>query len=224
MVFIVVLDLKMCTDPERLAAGYGITEQWLKNIATYAIDDSAVDARTPPVILVGSHLDQVSSDREEQEAMFADVLQTLHDNPTLQGIMVNHVQDAFPIANLFNSTINQDTYEVMWQRILDISHLQSRWKKPVPSRLTDLQHELVRPKHQGVIVLTYEELLHVNRNLPMPLKEDEIKDFLQNLKLNGSFHRYNVHGNSPFVILQSQWTSFLDLFFFRVKSGYITFM
>ncbi|XP_069102888.1 uncharacterized protein [Argopecten irradians] len=206
MVFVVVFNVKMCIDPERSAAGYEITEQWLKNIATYAVDDSAVDARTPPVILVGSHLDQVSSDKEEQEAAFAHVLQTFHDNPTLQGIMVNHVQYAFPIANLDDSTINQDMYEVIWQRVLDISHLQSRWKKPIPARWTALQHELVRLKHQGRIFLTHGELLDVNRNLPVPLKEDEIKDFLQNLKLNGSFHCYNIHGDSPFVILQAQWT------------------
>ncbi|XP_069102408.1 uncharacterized protein [Argopecten irradians] len=206
MVFVVVFDVQMCTDPERSAAGYEITEQWLKNIATYAIDISAVDVRTPPVILVGSHLDQVSSDKEEQDATFAHVLQTLYKNPTLQEIMVNHVQDAFPIANLDDSTINQDMYEVMWQKVLDISHLQSRWKKPVAARWTALQHELVRLKHQGVIVLTHGELLDVNRNLPVPLKEDEIKDFLQYLKLNGSFHCYNVHGDSPFAILQAQWT------------------
>ncbi|XP_069102409.1 uncharacterized protein [Argopecten irradians] len=206
MVFVVVFDVQMCTDPERSAAGYEITEQWLKNIATYAIDISAVDVRTPPVILVGSHLDQVSSDKEEQDATFAHVLQTLYDNPTLQEIMVNHVQDAFPIANLDDSTINQDMYEVMWQKVLDIAHLQSRWKKPVAARWTALQHELVRLKHQGVIVLTHGELLDVNRNLPVPLKEDEIKDFLQYLKLNGSFHCYDVHGDSPFAILQAQWT------------------
>ncbi|XP_033725007.1 probable serine/threonine-protein kinase roco5 [Pecten maximus] len=62
MVFVVVFDVAMCLDSSRSVAGYEITEYWLKNIATYAIDDRADGKRTPPIILVGSHLDKVSSD------------------------------------------------------------------------------------------------------------------------------------------------------------------
>ncbi|XP_033726393.1 uncharacterized protein LOC117316015 isoform X1 [Pecten maximus] len=206
MVFVVVFDVAMCLDSNRSVAGYEITEYWLKNIATYAIDDGADGKRTPPIILVGSHLDQVSPDPEEQKRLFGNVLEKIYDDQQLREIMENHIQDAFPIANLNDSTINQHVYELVWQKVIEIAPFQSQWEKPVPAKWVALEHELVRLKNKGRIILTYDELLQLNRGLPVPLEEREIKDFLRNLKFTGSFHCFDLHGNSPFVVLQPQWT------------------
>ncbi|XP_033726112.1 probable serine/threonine-protein kinase pats1 [Pecten maximus] len=200
MVFVVVFDVAMCLDPSRSATCYEITEHWLKNIATYAIDK-----RTPPIILVGSHLDQVSSNKEKQEEEFIKVLEKLQENPQLCAIMQNHVQDMVPIADLNDSTINKDVYEAMWETLIDVAPLQSQWQKAQPARWVALEHELVRLKNRGKIILTYEELLNVNRHLPVPLAEIEVMDFLRALKFAGSFLCFDLYSKNPFAILQPQW-------------------
>ena len=92
--------------------------------------------------------------------------------------MNNHVLDAFPIANLNDSTKNKELYESIWQKILEIAPLQSQWGKPVKASWVALEHELVRLKNKGVIVLSHDELLDTNDKLPVPLPEEEIKPFL----------------------------------------------
>ncbi|XP_069102299.1 uncharacterized protein [Argopecten irradians] len=206
MVFVIVIDVDMCLDPEKSATGYEITGLWLKNVATYAVDDARTDVRTPPIILVGSHLDKLSADEAEQEEKFGTVLDKLNADPHLREIMDNQVLGVFAIANLNDSTKNKELYEYIWQTVLRIAPLQSQWMKPVPARWVALQHELVRLKHAGVTVMMFEDLMDTNSRLPVPLHEEEIKPFLLNLKLNGSFHCFGLEGKSPFLVLKAQWT------------------
>ncbi|XP_033748170.1 uncharacterized protein LOC117333139 isoform X2 [Pecten maximus] len=206
MVFVLVVDVEMCLDQSRSEVGYEIAGDWLRNIATYANDDAAHDKLTPPIILVGSHLDKVSSDKEEQEKLFANVLEKLREVPQLKQIIDSHVQEAFPIANLNDSTKNQEVYEIIWKKILEVAPLQSQWEKPVPAKWVALEHELVRLKNRGGIILSYEELLNLNRQLTVPLEEQEMVDFLRNLKFTGTFHCFDLHGKNPFIVLQPQWT------------------
>ncbi|XP_069109469.1 uncharacterized protein [Argopecten irradians] len=206
MIFIIVFDVAMCSDPERAAEGLDITRQWMKNIATYAMKDTKQAGRSPPILMVGSHLDKVSSDEEEQGEQFAKVLDALHDDPKLKGIMENHVHEAFAVASLNDSTKNQELYESIWQKVQEISPFQSQWRAPIPARWLALQQEMVRLKVKGVIILEYDELLRINSKLPVPLNKEELTSFLFNLKLNGSFHCFECHGSCPFVVLQGQWT------------------
>ncbi|XP_069103260.1 uncharacterized protein [Argopecten irradians] len=205
MVFVLVIDVNMCLDPERSRSGYEIAEYWLKNIATYFLEDKTEDKRTPPIIIVGSHLDMLSSDKDEQRKLFADVLEKLHENQHVREIIENHVQEMFAIANLHDSTVNQDVYEELWQKIMEIAPLQSQWKKAIPSKWVALEHELIRLKNKGRIILKYDELLEVNSNLPVPLLETEIFPFLKNLKYTGTFLCFNLHTKHPFIVIQPQW-------------------
>ncbi|XP_033728522.1 uncharacterized protein LOC117317727 isoform X2 [Pecten maximus] len=205
MIFVLVFDVAMCLDPERSATGYEITEHWLTSIATYAFDGGSHDKRTPPIILVGSHLDQVSSDKEEQEKIFEKVLQKLSDNPQLSEIMKSHVRDMFPIANLNDSTKNQDVYESMWKKIIEIAPLQSQWQKAVPAKWVAFEHDLVMLKKRGDVILTNPDLLTLNSQSAVPLEQREIMDFLRYLKLAGSFLCFDMHSKNPFIVLQPQW-------------------
>ncbi|XP_021358138.1 uncharacterized protein LOC110453508 [Mizuhopecten yessoensis] len=205
MVFVLVFDVAMCLDPSRAKDGYERIEFWLRNIATYAIDRAAPGKGTPPVILVGSHLDIVSKNKEEQKRMFASVLEKLYEKPELREIMATHVQEMFPIADLNDSTKNQDTYERVWKKIISIAPLQSQWMKPVPARWVALEYELVRLKNEGRIILTYADLLEINSKSAVPLAEDDVMGFIMTLRFSGSFLCFDLHSKSPFIVLQPQW-------------------
>ncbi|XP_021369742.1 uncharacterized protein LOC110460871 [Mizuhopecten yessoensis] len=205
MVFVLVFDVAMCLDPSRAKDGYERIEFWLRNIATYAIDRAAHGKGTPPVIIVGSYLDLVSEHKEEQERMFASVLEKIYEKPELREIMATHVQEMFPIADLNDSTKNQDTYERVWTKILSIAPLQSQWMKPVPARWIALEYELVKLKNEGMIILTYADLLEINSKTAVPLAENEVMKFLMKLRFSGSFLCFDLLSKSPFIVLQPQW-------------------
>ncbi|XP_069106951.1 uncharacterized protein [Argopecten irradians] len=205
MVFALVIDVNMCLDPERSKTEYEAIEYWLTHIATYALEDTTLDRGTPPVIIIGSNLDQVSSDTDEQTKKFAEVLAKLCENQQLREIMDLHVQEKFSIANLNDSTANQDVYEAVWQTVMEIAPLQSHWGKAIPSKWVALELELIRLKNNGNILLTYDDLLEVNNNLPVPLSDTEILQFLGYLKLTGTFLCFHPYTGHPFVVLQSKW-------------------
>ncbi|XP_021347154.1 uncharacterized protein LOC110446362 [Mizuhopecten yessoensis] len=205
MVFVLVFDVDMCLDPHTQKDGYEQIEFWLRNIATYAIDRAARGKGTPPIILVGSHLDLVSKNEEEQERLFASVLEKLYEKPELREVMETHVQEMFPIANLNDSSKTQDVYQRVWNRIIEIAPLQSQWMKPVPARWVALEHELVTTKNEGRIILTYADLLEINSKLAVPLAEHDIINFLWKLKFSGSFLIFDIHSKRPFIVLQAQW-------------------
>ncbi|OWF52110.1 uncharacterized protein LOC110448196 isoform X2 [Mizuhopecten yessoensis] len=205
MVFVLVFDVAMCLDPRRQKDGYEKIEFWLRSIATYAIERAARGKGTPPIILVGSHLDRLSQNTEEQQHLFASVLEKLYEKPELREIMETHVQEMFPIADLNDSTKNQATYQQMWEKIIEIAPLQSQWMKPVPARWVAFEHELVRLKNDGRVILTYGELLEINRELVVPLVEGDIIKFLWKLKFFGSFLCFDLHNKRPFIVLQAQW-------------------
>ncbi|XP_033763247.1 uncharacterized protein LOC117344563 isoform X2 [Pecten maximus] len=207
MVFVLVFDVAMCLDTNRSKDGYESIENWLRSIATYAVDKAAHGEGTPPVIIVGSHLDEVSPDEKEQEEAFSAVLEELYKNPQLREIMEIHVQEMYPIANLNDSSKHKRLFELVWQKIIDVAPLQSQWEKPVPARWMAFEHYLVKRKRKntGSVILTYEELLEINRESAVPLAEHEILDFLKNLRLVGPFLCFELHGKRPFIVLHPQW-------------------
>ncbi|XP_060084624.1 uncharacterized protein LOC132563880 [Ylistrum balloti] len=205
MVFILVFDVAMCLDPHKSKEGYEITEFWLMSIATYAVDKDSRGNGTPPIILVGSHMDRVSDDKEEQNKAFLTVINKLRGKPEIRHIMEKHVQEMFHIANLNDDSQNKEIYDLIWKTLMKVAPLQSRWELPVPARWLALEHALVRCKKAGSIVLTYEELMDVNKNLAVPIPTHAIMDFLKYLKLDGCFLCFDLHTKRPFIVLQPQW-------------------
>ncbi|XP_021365182.1 uncharacterized protein LOC110457988 [Mizuhopecten yessoensis] len=205
MVFVLVFDVDMCLDPRRAKDGYEQIEFWLKVFATYAIDEAAQGKGTPPVILVGSYLDLVSSDKEKQEELFISVLEKLYEEPEIGEIIDAHVQGMFPVANLNDCNKNQHMYKEIWNKIIEIAKLQSQWEKPVPARWVALEYALVRLKIRGNVILTYDELLEINRKTSVPLAKPDIMNFLRRLRFSGSFLCFDLHSKKPFIVLQPQW-------------------
>ncbi|XP_033738789.1 uncharacterized protein LOC117326235 [Pecten maximus] len=205
MVYILVFDVSMCLDPVRSKDGYERIENWLRSIATFAIDEESRGKETPPVIMVGSFLDVVSRNKKEQEEAFGAVMNKLCANPQLEEIMKTHVHEMYPIAHLNDSGKNEEKYELMWEKIIEIARFQSQWEKPVPARYLALEHLLVKRKNEGDIILTYEELFDINKKSPVPLPKNDIQDFLRYLRFAGTFLCFGLKSNRPVIVLRPQW-------------------
>ncbi|XP_021364999.1 uncharacterized protein LOC110457875 isoform X2 [Mizuhopecten yessoensis] len=201
MVFILVFDVAMCVDSEKGEKEIEGIESWLSSVGTYAVDDKADQNRTPPIILTGSHLDQVSGTEEEKLEVFGSILDKLYQNCRIRQIMENHVQEMFPISNLNDSSQQKDLYEKIWRKIFDVAPLQSEWMKLVPARWIAMEQELLKRKGEGVHVLTYQELKELNRTLLVPLPDEEdVRYFLKKLQMTGSMIVVTLNHN-PMIIL-----------------------
>ncbi|XP_033757849.1 uncharacterized protein LOC117340203 isoform X2 [Pecten maximus] len=205
MIFMLVFDVAMCLDPETEEKGYERIEFWLRSIATYAIDKTESEIGTPPILLIGSHMDLVSGTEEEKDEKFGEVLERLYNKPGIKEIMEHHVQDMYHIENMNDSCKNKALYQTLWDKIVDVAHLQSQWKSLVPARWLALEQELFKKKDENVDVLTYQELITINNALVVPLPEDDIKPFLLHLHLSGSILSYGLEGSAPIVMLKPQW-------------------
>lgn len=93
--------------------------------------------------------------------------------------MEKHVQEIFHIAHMHDSTKNRDIYDRMWQTIMEVAPLQSEWMKPVPARWVAFEHELIRLKKSGQVIVTTDEMLQVNKRRVAPLAADDIPAFLR---------------------------------------------
>ncbi|OWF52418.1 uncharacterized protein LOC110447801 [Mizuhopecten yessoensis] len=205
MIFLLVFDVAMCLDSETEEEGFERIQFWLRSIATYAIDKTESELGTPPIILIGSHMDLVAGTDEEKDTKFGEVLEKLYDKPAIREIMEHHVQDMYHIDNMHDSCQNEALYQELWDKIVDVAHLQSQWKALVPARWLALEQELFKKKDQDVNVLTYQELVAINSALVVPLPTEDLKPFLLHLHLSGSILSYGLEGSTPVVMLKPQW-------------------
>ncbi|XP_033728586.1 uncharacterized protein LOC117317767 [Pecten maximus] len=201
MVFILVFNVAMCIDSVKGEKEIKSIESWLCSVGTYAVDDSDTQKGIPPILLVGSHLDQVPGTEDEKLQVFGSILDKLYENRRIRHIMEKHVHDMFPISNLNDSTQQEDIYEKIWKKIFEIAPLQSEWKTLVPARWVAIEQELLKRKGRGVDIMTYQDLKELNKTLLVPLSdEDDIRCFLKKLRMTGSMLVVNLYHN-PVIIL-----------------------
>ncbi|XP_060064289.1 uncharacterized protein LOC132544682 [Ylistrum balloti] len=201
MVFILVFDVAKCVDSEKRYTEIGSIETWLCSVGTYAVDDNDGKRGTPPIILVGSHLDQVSGTEEEKFKVFGSILDQLYQNRRIRRIMEKHVYEMFPISNLNDTTQHKDLYETIWRKLFEVAPFQSEWMKLVPARWIAIEQELLKRKGQGLNMMTYQDVMDLNRELLVPLSDDkDILHFLKKLQITGSMLVVNLHHN-PVIIL-----------------------
>ncbi|XP_033745511.1 uncharacterized protein LOC117331029 [Pecten maximus] len=182
MVFILVFDMSICLhqDQKKKEDGYDRIEFWLMSIATSAINEAAKKKGTPPIILIGSHMDLVPGSEEEKEAEFRNILAQLESKPEIKTIIQEHVKEMFHVSNLNDSSKNRETYDLIWKAILGAAEYQSQWHKEIPARWLALEQELIKRKIAGTKVMDFQDLKTLNKTLAVPLQDGrEINAFLR---------------------------------------------
>ncbi|XP_069141305.1 uncharacterized protein [Argopecten irradians] len=222
MIFILVFDVSICLHPDqkRREEGYDRIEFWLRSIAASAIDEAAKTRGTPPIILIGSHMDLLPGSEEEKEEKFSDIINRLKSNPEIKTIIRHHVKDMIHVSNLHKSSRNRDVFDQIWKAIFDAARFQSQWEKEIPARWLALEHELIKNKTEGIKLLEFQDFMVLNKTLAVPLKDaKEIFAFLRYLKTTGYFLCFGLDdlnesievekglaaGNHIFIILDPQW-------------------
>ncbi|KAK3602249.1 hypothetical protein CHS0354_034485 [Potamilus streckersoni] len=122
-----------------------LTEVWLNSIHSCA---SSPDSRTPPVILVGTHVDKISQGRyyEICESYFRQIRSYLKDKPT----RFHLVDEDFAIDN----TIVDSKLEDLKRKIVEVASQQPYWGEKIPARWLLLEQELMKQKAAGVKVIS----------------------------------------------------------------------
>ncbi|XP_021369248.1 uncharacterized protein LOC110460584 [Mizuhopecten yessoensis] len=205
-IYLLVFDVAMCLNKMDEQDGFESIEKWLYSIATHAVDGDEIRKGTPPVLMIGSHMDLVKGTKELKREKLEFFLAKLRSVPGIKVIWDAHIKGIFEIANLHDSCKNADIFQKIWKTIKEVAPLQSQWKKLIPGKWIALEFELLQKKESGVKVMTIEELMEMNKNLAIPLEDIEsVKLFLRYLHMTGFMLCFDLESENPIIVLNAQW-------------------
>ena len=106
-------------------------EFWLKSIHTFCGEIPS----HPPVILVGTHKDQMKcaeSERDEQAEKYFEDFRALIENSPL----IDHIQ---PEQFALDNTMSEEGFNKIRKAIVDVAKRQSYWNQEIPARWLSLE-------------------------------------------------------------------------------------
>ncbi|XP_033763876.1 uncharacterized protein LOC117345046 isoform X2 [Pecten maximus] len=205
-IYLLVFNAAMCLNDKEKKEGLESIVKWLQSIATYAVDIEESRKGTPPVLLIGSHMDLVGGSEAMKKEALANILGELRSVPGIPEIMETHIKGIFPIPHLNDSSTCKDVFLKIWRKIAEIAPLQSQWRKRIPGKWIALEFELLQKKDSRVKVITIEELAELNREMTLPLDGmASLKLFLRYLHLTGFMLCFDLESDNPIIVLEPQW-------------------
>ncbi|XP_033763480.1 uncharacterized protein LOC117344762 [Pecten maximus] len=216
-IYLLVFNAAACLKEDGENEGLESIVKWLQSIATYAVDVEESKKGTPPVLMIGSHMDLIEGPEVIKKEKLAKFLDKLKSVPGIPEIMEKHIKGFFPISHLYDSSKNKDVFLKMWKTIAEIAPLQSQWKKRIPGKWIALEFELLQKKESGVKVMTIEELMEMNKELTLPLDGvGNLKLFLRYLHLTGFMLCFDLESDNPIIVLNPQWV--IDAFKYLITA------
>ncbi|KAJ8305698.1 hypothetical protein KUTeg_016243, partial [Tegillarca granosa] len=178
---------------------------WLRSIVTYSVEaKSKRPSATPPIILVGTHLDRVHIRSPVEIDSIMRQMFKLPDTDTLD----RHLSGIFAVDN---SKVDPKI-ESIWGAILSSAPLQSQWGKELPAKWISLERELMKQKERGKKILTVRQISAIARKCEAPINGvEQVDSFLQYLHLTGTIMYYSTENrNKQFdsslkVALDPKW-------------------
>ncbi|XP_021366105.1 uncharacterized protein LOC110458640 isoform X3 [Mizuhopecten yessoensis] len=187
-IYLLVFDVSEWEKPEKQESITDEIVHWLNSVATYAKDESAKKKGVPPVILVGSHMDKVTTDEEN---ILDKIYEKLDKYQVIKDIRDDHVVECIFIRELNNSDKNKDKYEELWSLIEESVDGQACWHDEIPGSWLALEEKIMLNKEQGKKFMKLEEIINLNKQLLVQLGEDELVPFLR-------YEKYMHHAASIF--------------------------
>ncbi|XP_053389887.1 uncharacterized protein LOC128552849 isoform X2 [Mercenaria mercenaria] len=167
---------------------------WVNSIHTFV---GTEDGYCPPIILVGTHKDEIDTDESK---VFADVRDLFQNSSAL-----NHLQlETFSVSNT-ETELSEDDFISLRSLIIKVGKQQPM--KKIPGKWLLLEYELkMRSKHQKIIKLS--ELckiaLEVDSQILRGIKNedmDQLKLFLTFHHIRGTLCYFNVGKLSEYVVI-----------------------
>ncbi|XP_060083580.1 uncharacterized protein LOC132562824 [Ylistrum balloti] len=168
---------------------------WMNSVHTY----SQSAEHLPPVILVGTHLDKVEGDVEKKtKSYFEELRKYLLEKPTSRHL----IDQDFTVSK----TPNELDIECLQQKIVELASKQKYWGEKIPARWIALEKVMMEQKLKGVSVLSYEEVVELDKKTGVPIHDQEKLDlFLRFQHAIGNIIYFSEGCLRNHIVLNPQW-------------------
>ena len=172
---------------------------WLNSVHTYS---TKYGDKTPTVILVGTHIDQVAVTVKEKlqkgEDYFDDALKSFIGSPVLQHI--------HPKKFFVDNTNPEEDFNLLRREILELARKHKSWNQVVPARWILLERSLEQLRSEGNEMVTVTELMERDAENECPVRNrSEVKEFLRFHHSLGNLLYFDTESLENHVILSPQW-------------------
>ncbi|XP_063417194.1 uncharacterized protein LOC134699528 [Mytilus trossulus] len=203
--YLVVTKLNEADDPNAQA----LFRLWIDSIHCYSrleekniiSDDKTTtsDDLDPPVVIVGTWKDAVTSEADTVEEACRESLLVYTEN--LADDERGHVRSEYFISN------KEDDHSVFQQirrDIINSAREMRTWNKDYPLKFIQLEQRL-QEKKKELPIITYQEIKHISTDTPKPLTDEELILFLEfHHELRSLVYFEDLPDN---IILDTQWLS-----------------
>ncbi|XP_033725605.1 uncharacterized protein LOC117315502 isoform X2 [Pecten maximus] len=198
-VYIIVFNADACLqDQNNLEKLY----TWQEVIRTYTTEpmEKGTSNKTPPIILVGSHLDKLGKTKEERN----------ESKIKLFDIMENISSDN-QLYFVDNTNKDDSALQRIRDEIVKLAPFQKNWNKSIPATWVSLDMDLRMLKQQKRYILQFSEVLDIDKRNEVSVGDsEEIKCCLRYMHLTGNilFFENEPEGGDnqePFVVAHPQW-------------------
>ena len=172
---------------------------WLNSVHTYS---TKYGEKTPTVILVGTHIDQVAGTVKEKlqkgEDYFDEALKSFIGSPVLQHI--------HPKKFFVDNTNPEEDFNLLRREILELARKHKSWNQVVPARWILLERSLEQLRSDGNEMVTVKELMERDAENECPVgNRSEVKKFLRFHHSLGNLLYFDTDALENHVILSPQW-------------------
>ncbi|OWF37223.1 uncharacterized protein LOC110440416 [Mizuhopecten yessoensis] len=213
-IFLVVYNLMECIEgtEQVMDAATKRIKYWIRSAVNYSEKklSGKCSIATPPVILVGTHLDQLSGTDQEIEQKLDKFEEKLCGMADFQA-MKNHI---YGFLEVNNNVRNHSGIVQLWSAITQVAPSQSQWEKELPARWLTLEREMMRRKETGEKVMSFEDVVSIGRTCEVEINDEtEIHMFLKYLHYTGSILYFGEETENlgtilaKTVILDPQWVA-----------------
>ncbi|XP_052096639.1 uncharacterized protein LOC127731837 isoform X2 [Mytilus californianus] len=181
---------------------------WMDSIHCYSrleedksnsADSKTSDDLDPPVVIVGTWKDAVTSDVEEIDDACRENIFKFTKNMSEDEL--KHIRQEYFISNTED---DPSVFQQIREDILNLARKIKTWNKVYPLKFIQLEKRL-QEKKKELPIISFQEMQHISTNTPNPLNDEELRLFLE-------FHheiRALVYFKdlSSYIILDTQWLS-----------------
>ncbi|XP_052080487.1 uncharacterized protein LOC127718484 [Mytilus californianus] len=153
----------------------------------------------PPVVIVGTWKDSVTSETEEIEDACREKLLWYTDS--MADDERGHIRDTIFLSNTKD---DDSVYQQIRQYILKLSKTNRTWNTEYPLKFIQLEKRL-QEKKKELPIITFQELRHIATEVSEPLRDEEL---ILYLKFHHEIRAVVYFEDLPdYIILDTQWLS-----------------
>ncbi|XP_069128400.1 probable serine/threonine-protein kinase roco6 isoform X1 [Argopecten irradians] len=183
-------------------------KNWVRNIGAYssrAYNPSKLRPHHPPIIIVGTHMDQVNTRFKDTPSEREDRLRVMRQDICSFAELGNSKEEGFVFlrfCTVDNSIDNDPAFDKLRNYIVEAAVHQDQWEQELPASWLALEREILKQR-EWKHVLTLKEIIDLDNKCESPIGDEEnIKMFLEYLHSTRSVLYFRQYDK---VIVNPQW-------------------